>query len=213
MLSAMRLPLYLVLLSVLLATAEARAQEVRRALFTSGPQATSREPVDTVERLSNAHAGIFFFTELHGMRGRTVTHRWEYEGEVVSEVSVHVKGERWINYSFKQLDPIQVGQWRVSILDDSGNTLRTETLHYFAAPGREPETVESKSAAEEIVSTPSVEVPAPSPALAPEPGETAPSAEPPAPAPPTPSARAPAGPRHPFRARDDPSQVWQDRQK
>ncbi len=186
------------LLSVLLATGEARAQEVRRALFTSGPQATAREPVDTVERLSNAHVGIFFFTELHGMQGGTLTHRWEYEGEVVSEVSFYVKGERWISYSFKQLDPTRVGQWRVSILDDSGNTLRTETLHYFAAPGREPpvvaappaappvpraepeapesepepepepEMVESESAPEETASPPSVEVPAP----APEPGET-----------------------------------------
>jgi RND family efflux transporter MFP subunit len=104
---------------------------VVRATFTSG--VTKREPVDSVETFPNDRDRVLFFTELHGMQGQTVTHRWEFNGRVVAEVPFEVRGWRWRVYSSKGLLPGQLGEWRVSVVDPAGRPLLTDTFRYVAA--------------------------------------------------------------------------------
>ncbi len=44
---------------------------VARSTFTN--DVVDREPVDSLDSLWNYHPRVFFFTELHGMEGQTVT--------------------------------------------------------------------------------------------------------------------------------------------
>jgi hypothetical protein len=62
------------------------------------------------------------------MEGRTVRHRWELDGQVMAEVSFQVGAPRWRVHSSKRLLPGQPGSWTVSVVDESGNILRSETL-------------------------------------------------------------------------------------
>ena len=92
--------------------------KVARAVFTSGIE--NREPVDELANVSADLSEVYFFTDLRGLEGRTVTHRWELEGETVAEVSFQIGGPRWRVYSKKSLGPGLKGDWTVVVVDESG---------------------------------------------------------------------------------------------
>ena len=114
-----------------------------RAIFTSG--INDREPTDTITTLTNDATNITFFTELQGMQGQTVTHRWEHGDKVMAEVKFDVGGSRWRVFSSKKLDPSWTGEWKVSVVDANGGTLSASTFTYAA--GEKPATPESAPAA------------------------------------------------------------------
>lgn len=111
--------------------------EVVRAVFARS--IAEREPQDVVSSIDTDTQQIFFFTELVGMEGRTVRHRWEHDGQTEAEVAIQVGTSRWRAYSSKRLMPGQTGSWTVSVVDESGNVLRTETLS-MALANLEPST-------------------------------------------------------------------------
>ena len=115
------------------ATAPHPDWRVLRAQFTT--LINNREPVDQVVVLSPPQAEVFFFTELAGLEGRTVIHRWEYQGEMVSRVPFEVKGPRWRVFSKVRLEPDQLGEWSVSVIDQSGWPLYTELFRYEGVTG------------------------------------------------------------------------------
>ncbi len=104
---------------------------VARATFTSSIQ--EREPTDQLSTLTNDNDQIYYFTELRGMAGHSVTHRWEHDGKVVAEVPFDVGGDRWRVYSSKRLDPSWTGEWRASVIDATGTTLSVNTFNYDQA--------------------------------------------------------------------------------
>ena len=104
---------------------------VARAQFTSAVQ--DHEPVDKLTTLTNDKTHIVFFTELKDMANQKVTHRWEYNGKVMSEVSFGVGSDRWRVFSSKTLDPSWTGEWKVSVVDSNGGTLGASTFTYEAA--------------------------------------------------------------------------------
>ena len=121
------------------------ADGVARSAFTTAIE--DREPVDQVGQLTNEHSKIYFFTELRGMSGHTVTHRWEQGGEVRAEVSFNVGGDRWRVWSSKNLEPSWLGEWQVSVMDEGGNVIAQESFAYIPA-GDESTDVMSEGAAQ-----------------------------------------------------------------
>ncbi len=104
------------------------AGSVARAVFTQG--INDREPIDAVSTVSNDANQIYYFTELKDMAGQTVTHRWEYNGKVMAEVPFNVGSDRWRTYSSKNLDPLWLGEWKVSVVDAAGSTINVNTFTY-----------------------------------------------------------------------------------
>jgi hypothetical protein len=111
-----------------------QSSAVARAQFTHNVE--EREPVDSIDSVFYASGDdtdqIYYFTELVGLKGETVTHRWEYQGEVIATVEFNVGGNRWRVYSRKTLLPSMTGQWRVVVVDTEGNTLQTDEFTYAA---------------------------------------------------------------------------------
>ena len=105
---------------------------VARSSFTTA--VVDREPSDSVEQLSNDETQVAYFTELRDMSGATVTHRWEYDGKVMAEVSFPVGAQRWRAHSRKTLDPELTGTWTVSVIDGCGETVHSESFDYVEAP-------------------------------------------------------------------------------
>ncbi len=91
---------------------------VARAIFTSG--IVNREPVDQLVSVGKDQDEIYFFTDLRNLQGRTVKHRWEFEGQFMGELEFKVGGPRWRVYSRKTLYPGTTGKWTVLVLDESG---------------------------------------------------------------------------------------------
>jgi hypothetical protein len=92
------------------------------------------EPVDAVTFLTNDSSKIHFFTDLRGLEGSTITHRWEHGGEVMAEVPFEVQGSRWRVWSSKSLQPQWLGSWTVSVVKADGEVLATESFTYQAQP-------------------------------------------------------------------------------
>lgn len=105
------------------------AGSVTRALFTR--KVKDLEPVDTVSVLTNDKTRITYFTEIHGMAGQTITHRWEFNGRVLLEKKHEVGSSHWRAYSSKTLDPAWLGEWKASVVDTAGGTLSVNTFTYM----------------------------------------------------------------------------------
>lgn len=107
-------------------TSDAQTGRVSRAIFTTN--IIDREPADNITSISKDNSQINFFTELNDLTGETVTHRWEYNGEVMAEVKFDVGGPRWRIYSVKSLQPEWTGMWTVVVTDSSGRVLNTSSI-------------------------------------------------------------------------------------
>jgi hypothetical protein len=111
------------------AAAPAAAQwEVARAIVTSG--ISEREPVDEMSQVAGDAAQVNFFTELRGMQGQRVVHRWVHNDTVMAEVGFDVNGPRWRVWSSKKMVPEWKGAWQVSVVDGNGEVLVTREFTY-----------------------------------------------------------------------------------
>ena len=110
---------------------------VARGVFTTS--VVDREPQDELMSLPSDHEMVYFFSELKDLAGQTVTHRWEYNGQVMAEVSFDVGGDRWRIHSSKNLQPSWLGEWTVTIVDANENVFSTHKLDYKAAAQVEPD--------------------------------------------------------------------------
>lgn len=120
--------LILALCCTLLLPVPALAAEVSRAQFTTAVE--NREPVDEISRLDINHARIYFFTEIRGGQGETVSHRWLYRDKVMAEVSFRIQGPRWRVWSSKNLLPFWTGTWTVQVVDGNGVVLAKKRFEY-----------------------------------------------------------------------------------
>jgi len=120
-----------------------------------------REPVDSITSLGSDRNRVYYFSEFVGISGRELTHRWEYRGEVMAEVPIAIGAPRWRTWSSKNLDASQLGEWTVSVVDESGEVVRSDRFVYEEA-GPVPEIAAPTA-------TPAAPAPAPAPKAA---GET-----------------------------------------
>lgn len=98
---------------------------VARSQLTSGVRA--REPVDRLSsRIEIGERGrrtLFYFTELRGLSGETVFHRWEHDGRTMVTLRFDVGSDRWRAYSSKTIPANQSGDWRVVVANAEGDVL------------------------------------------------------------------------------------------
>ena len=113
------------------ASLEPLSGRVARSGFTT--QVVDREPQDSVTSLPNDESQILFFSEFSGLEGHTLNHVWERDGIEMARVPFVVDGSRWRVYSTKKLEPSWLGEWKVSVVDEEGRVLRSESFSYVAA--------------------------------------------------------------------------------
>ena len=118
--------------SPLIASPTSRLTQVVRAQLTSGIEA--REPIDRVERTFHSDGQklkrLYYFTELQGMKGNSIIHRWNYKGRTVANITFDISGNRWRVYSSKNLSSSMKGPWNVVVTDSSGKPLISESFVY-----------------------------------------------------------------------------------
>ena len=75
-------------------------------------------PIDLPIRLSQGQSRtIYFFTELRGMSGRSVLHRWERNGRMMQERQLHPASQSWRAYTAMTITGDMRGSWRISAVD------------------------------------------------------------------------------------------------
>jgi len=115
--------------------AEPAPLAVTRAVFAKAVE--NREPVDTFTTLGNSTTRVYFFSEIRGMAGQSVLHRWEHNEKILQEVTFKIESNRWRAFSSKTLDPQLTGEWKVSVVDAAGGTLSVNTFTYL--PEKQPD--------------------------------------------------------------------------
>jgi Protein of unknown function (DUF2914) len=75
-------------------------------------------PIDLPVRLSQGQSRtIYFFTELRGLSGRSVLHRWERNGRIMQERQLHPASQSWRAYTAMTITGDMRGSWRISAVD------------------------------------------------------------------------------------------------
>lgn len=122
--------IFILLISIPVSAQELQSNDtVQRAVFTTA--INEREPVNIVGQLGNDVRRVYFFTEIVGMAGQTITHRWEHENEIRAEIRLRIDGDRWRVWSSKKFLPQWLGKWTVTVIDNGGNILATESMAYI----------------------------------------------------------------------------------
>jgi len=112
--------------------ASAQTEETRVALAQFTTAVENREPIDQVTFVANDADKAFFYTDLRGLEGQTISHRWLHGGTVVANVPFEVGGPRWRVWSSKKLPPDLIGDWTVEIVTAEGEVIAAETFTYTA---------------------------------------------------------------------------------
>jgi len=128
--------IYVLFLCVVSLSFNVSAAGISRSAFTT--EIVNKEPLTELDKISVDVTRIYFFTEITGLNGRTITHRWEYNGQVMAEVTFQVNANRWRTWSSKNMLSGWVGKWQVSVLDEGGNVIEQSEFEYVV-PAQELE--------------------------------------------------------------------------
>jgi hypothetical protein len=91
---------------------------------------SKRKPDNEVSLVSDPHQAVSFFTQLNGMQGHSVTHRWIHAGVVEYQASFKINGPSWRVWSTQLLPADKPGDWQVEVVDETNKVLRTGHLDY-----------------------------------------------------------------------------------
>ncbi len=86
-----------------------------------------REPFGQVELPLVANKekadGIFYFTEVIDMKGKTVFHEWLFQDKIAYKRKFNIHGDRWRIATSKLFDAHYIGAWQVRIITKAGEVL------------------------------------------------------------------------------------------
>ena len=106
--------------------AKMNTQSVSRALLTR--EIKAREPIDIIgKRIARASftKKLYFFTEVNGLKDKTVRHKWYFQDQLQADVALSVYAQRYRTYSSKNIAALQLGWWRVELVAE-GKTLASK---------------------------------------------------------------------------------------
>jgi Protein of unknown function (DUF2914) len=104
---------------------------VSRSAFTEA--VVNREPRGRIAELTNDKQFIYYFTELKGMTGQIVTHRWLFNGQMMNEFKFNVGSPRWRVWSNRTLQADNLGRWEVQVVNELGQIIHRERFNYIQA--------------------------------------------------------------------------------
>lgn len=104
---------------------------VSRATFTEA--VVNREPKNRISELPNNRQFIYYFTELKGMAGQNITHRWLLDGKPMHEMKFNVGSPRWRIWSSLPLQKEWLGTWEAQVVNEIGQVVRSDSFNYVQA--------------------------------------------------------------------------------
>ncbi len=86
----------------------------------------NREAVSEASSFSASIGKLYCFSKIENIQSHTeVIHAWYFGDTQRARVTLNVNPPAWRTYSSKIIQPHEIGNWRVEILDPSGNLLET----------------------------------------------------------------------------------------
>lgn len=79
--------------------------------------------LQNTSELDSPFIKLYFFTDLNGRAGDTLTYYWYRNNKQVAKVRVPVGSDRWRNHSSKNMSKEMRGDWKVIVKDRAGETM------------------------------------------------------------------------------------------
>ena len=115
---------FMALIAIAISLPAFAAPSVSRSAFTR--EIVAREPAEASVEFPSDVGEVYFFTQiLDAGKSEEIVHRWDYNGETVAEVSLHVEGPSWPTWSSKKVMPHQLGAWSVTVITAEGDAIET----------------------------------------------------------------------------------------
>jgi hypothetical protein len=108
--------------------AQTTSGSVANATFTSDIDAGA--PVDYRQAFDTNTPTVYYYTEVLGLHGQTVTHRWKLEGKVMQEVPIAVERSRQAVWSKSTMQPDWTGDWTVEVVNERGDVIQIDNFAY-----------------------------------------------------------------------------------
>ena len=103
---------------------EAPSLEVLEATICK--EVLDRAPLDAGETFSASAGKLYCFTKIGGAESPTeVTHVWYFGTTERAQVTLPVGSVTWRTWSSKIIQPFDIGQWFVDVVDPDGKVLKT----------------------------------------------------------------------------------------
>ena len=111
-----------------------KSEKIVRAQLTNG--VSKREPVDklgsSIPMNDQGLIKVFLFTDMHGLKGETLYHEWYLAGKRMARVKINVRNNNVSASSSKFIDKYMMGDWKVNVVNHSGDTL--VSAQFIVAP-------------------------------------------------------------------------------
>lgn len=101
-------------------------QDISTATLTETMQGL--EPVNPIQNTDSLNANfikLYFYTDLNGRAGDTLTYTWLRNGKKVARVRIPVGSDRWRSHASKNISKNMRGDWQVIVTDKKGKELAT----------------------------------------------------------------------------------------
>jgi hypothetical protein len=98
--------------------------QARFAMAVADRAPIGAEPIS----IPTDHDAVFFFNDVRHGNGQTLQHRWYYQDELVSNVTLRIGSDRWRTWSRKRLGKRRNGDWRVEVTTADGCMLANQVL-------------------------------------------------------------------------------------
>ncbi|HAU13653.1 MAG TPA: hypothetical protein DCS92_08095 [Gammaproteobacteria bacterium] len=85
------------------------------------------------DELGEGFIKLYFYTDLQGRAGDTLTYSWYRNDKRVAEVRIPVGSDRWRSHASKNISARMRGNWKVVVTDLRGNRL-AESEFYLPTP-------------------------------------------------------------------------------
>ncbi len=90
------------------------------------------EPTEDLSEIMNSASRVYFFSDLDGMDGQTVTHRWKYGSSIIANSKITVTGSRFRAWSSYEMQPEWTGTWFIEIVDGNDKVIGTKSFVFMA---------------------------------------------------------------------------------
>ena len=119
-------------LSLFLFSATAFA-DVTRAVLTTEMDSNA-QPVSNLSAVDNTVGTVLFYTEITGMRGVAVAHRWSYDSRVIATVNMNIRAQSAKTWSTASINPKHTGRWTVEVINPATNEILASKTFVVTSP-------------------------------------------------------------------------------
>lgn len=103
---------------------KAPAVEVSRMAICTN--IVDREPVEEGERFQVSVGRLYAFTQVLGAKDFVeIGHVWYFNDVERARITLPVRSASWRTYSSKIIQPFEIGDWRVDVVDPQGEVLKS----------------------------------------------------------------------------------------